>query len=133
MPNVLEIMREEYDIDENRIYLIGISTGGAGAFHLGVKYASNWAAIAAIAPVAFYLQPSMLAPVKDALPVIIVQGDADTTARPANTLRWVKKMKEMNMTYKYLEIQGGNHGNVLAPSMPYIFAFFKEHSKIATP
>ena len=130
--NVLEIVRKEFNVDESRTYLLGISTGGAGAFHLGVKYASNWAAIAAIAPADFFMQPSMFAPVKDSLPVIIVQGDADTIVPVANTRRWIAEMKKMDMTYKYLEVTGGDHGNVLPTGMPHIFTFFKEHPKPAS-
>jgi len=130
--NVLEMVRKEYTIDESRMYLLGISTGGAGAFHLGVKYASNWAAIAAIAPADFFMQPSIFAPVKDTMPVIIVQGDSDTVVPVANTRRWIAEMKQMDMTYKYLEVKGGDHGNVLATAMPHIFEFFKEHPKPAS-
>jgi len=127
--NVLGLIREEYDIDESRKYIIGISAGGAGAIHLGVKYVEEWAAIAAVAPAAFYLQPAMLEPVKDSLPVVIVQGDADTVVPVRQAQRWVSKMQELEMTYKYYEVQGGGHGNVLNPAMPHIFAFFKEHTK----
>jgi hypothetical protein len=38
-------------------------------------------------------------------------------------------MEEMKMNYKYIELQGGTHINVLAASMPRIFEFFNEHSK----
>jgi poly(3-hydroxybutyrate) depolymerase len=129
--NVLEIMRTEYNIDESRIYLMGASAGGTGAFYLGAKYASNWAAIAAIAPATRFLQPSMLDSVKDSMPVIVAQGDSDTTVLATDTQRWISEMKIRNMICKYLEIQGGTHMNVLAPSLPYIFSFFKEHPKPA--
>src|SRR5262245_11159090 len=32
--NVLAFMRAEFDIDDNRIYIMGSSMGGAGALHL---------------------------------------------------------------------------------------------------
>ena len=50
--NVLDMIRKEFNVDERRTYLMGHSMGGAGALYLGVKYPSNWAAIAAIAPAA---------------------------------------------------------------------------------
>ncbi len=131
--NVLEIMRGDYDIDDGRIYLLGISAGGAGAFHLGVKYAPKWAAVAAIAPASFYLQPSMFEPVKDTLPVVIVHGDADTVVPVARSRRWVEEMAAMGMALKYFEIQGGGHGNVTADGMPHIFEFFREHARPASP
>ena len=48
--NVLDMIRKEFNVDENRTYLMGHSMGGAGSIYLGVKYASIWAAIGAEAP-----------------------------------------------------------------------------------
>lgn len=126
--NVLEIIRKEFNVDERRTYLAGHSMGGAGTLYLGVKYASNWAAIGAMAPAAFTLQPESLEKAKD-MPVIIVQGDADTLVPVANTRRWVDKMKELKMTYEYKEVAGGDHGSVITTGMPDIFKFFAAHSK----
>ena len=42
--------RKEFNVDERRTYLMGHSMGGAGTLYLGSQYASNWAAVAAIAP-----------------------------------------------------------------------------------
>ena len=63
----------------------------------------------------------MFEPVKNSMPVIIFQGDADQTAPVANTRRWIQKTGDMGMTYRYVEVQGGTHGNVLNISMPQIF------------
>src|SRR5262245_52276318 len=125
---VLDMIRKEFNVDDRRTYLMGHSMGGAGTLYLGVKYPSNWAAIAAIAPAAFGLNPDTLASIKD-MPVIIVQGDADTAVPVANTRRWADKLKELNMTHEYHEIPGGDHGSVIATGMPDIFAFFGKHSK----
>jgi predicted esterase len=125
---VLDTIKKEFNVDERRTYLMGHSMGGAGTLYLGVKYPSNWAAIAAIAPAAFQLNPDSLASIKD-MPVIIVQGDADTAVPVANTRRWADKLKELNMTYEYHEIPGGDHGSVIATGMPDIFAFFSRHTK----
>jgi pimeloyl-ACP methyl ester carboxylesterase len=125
---ILDMIRKEFNVDEHRTYLMGHSMGGAGTLYLGVKYAANWAAIAAIAPAAFGLNPDTLASIKD-MPVIIVQGDADTAVPVATTRRWADKLKELNMTYEYHEIPGGDHGSVIATGMPDIFAFFSKHTK----
>jgi poly(3-hydroxybutyrate) depolymerase len=47
---VFEMIKKEFNVDENRTYLMGHSMGGAGTIYLGVKYASIWAAIGAEAP-----------------------------------------------------------------------------------
>jgi predicted esterase len=126
--NVLELVRKEFNVDERRTYLMGHSMGGGGTLFLGEKYATNWAAIAAIAPAAFGFQPDSLAKIKD-MPVMIVQGDADTLVQPAMTRRWVDELKALNMTYEYKEIPGADHGTVITNGVTDIFKFFAKHSK----
>ena len=92
--NVLEMVRKEFNIDNNRIYLIGHSMGGAGTLHLGVKYSSIWAALAPIAPAAFQLSPDSLKDIPK-MPIIFVHGDADELVPVANTRQWVEKAKEL--------------------------------------
>jgi predicted peptidase len=128
--NVLDLVRREFSVDERRTYLMGHSMGGAGTFHLAVKYPGQWAAIAAIAPAAFSLQPSSLSAVPG-LPVIVVHGDADTVVPVSLSRSWVEFMKGQKMTHRYLEIAGGDHGNVITAGMPDIFKFFAEHEPAA--
>ena len=61
--------------------------------------------------------------------MIIVQGDMDTLVPVAGTRLWIDKMKEMKMTYQYVEVPGGDHGSVLTTGAPDIFAFFATHAK----
>lgn len=131
--NVLEIARKEFAVDPDRTYLMGHSMGGAGTLFLGQKHADEWAAIAAIAPAAFMMQPrqkEMLAPVKSAgLPVMITQGDKDPVV-PADSVRtWAAAMKDLQMDYEYIEMPGRDHGNIIADGMPEIFRFFAAHRR----
>jgi poly(3-hydroxybutyrate) depolymerase len=125
--NVLQIVRKEFTIDDKRIYLIGHSMGGAGAWHLGAKYADVWAGLAPIAPAAGG-PPTGLDKIKH-IPVIVVQGDKDTLVRPEGTRRWAEKLKELNVTHEYLEIPGAGHGDVISKGMPKIFEFFEKQNK----
>jgi poly(3-hydroxybutyrate) depolymerase len=127
--NVLKLVRKDFNIDEKRIYLMGHSMGGGGTWHLGAKYPDIWAGLAPIAPAAFG-RPTGLDKIKH-IPVIVVQGDADNLVRATGTRRWVEKMKELNMTYHYLEIAGGGHGDVIWRGMPKIFEFFEQQHKKA--
>jgi poly(3-hydroxybutyrate) depolymerase len=130
---VLDMMRQEFSIDDKRTYLLGHSKVGAGALFLGSKYPSNWAAIASIAPAAFLMQKDQkdyLGKMKNTnLPVIIVQGDKDNVVPPENTRTWVDAMKEMGMKYEYLEEPGGDHDTAISGGMPNIFKFFADHPK----
>ena len=130
--NVLDMIRKEFNVDENRTYLMGHSMGGAGSIYLGVKHASIWAAVGAEAPAT---APAGLTPDTYSLepakkvPMIIVQGDMDTLVPVAGARLWIEKMKELKMTYEYVEVAGGDHGSVLTTGAPDIFAFFAKHTK----
>jgi poly(3-hydroxybutyrate) depolymerase len=126
--NVLDLVKKEFNVDEHRTYLMGHSMGGAGTFHIAEKYPDKWAAIAAIAPAAFAMQPASIATIPK-MPVMIVHGDSDTAVPVTLSRSWVEVMKEHGMTYEYLEIPGGDHGNVIPMGMPNIFAFFAAHTK----
>jgi len=130
--NVLAMIRKEFNVDPNRTYLMGHSMGGAGSIYLGVKYASIWAAVGAEAPATAPagLTPDnySLEPAKN-IPMIIVQGDMDTLVPVAGTRLWIDKMKDMKLTYQYVEVPGGDHGSVLTSGAPDIFAFFAKHTK----
>jgi dipeptidyl aminopeptidase/acylaminoacyl peptidase len=102
--------------------------GGAGTFHIAERYPEKWAAIAAIAPAAFAMQPASIATIPK-MPVMIVHGDMDTAVLVTLSRSWVEVMKEHKMTYEYLEIPGGDHGSVISDGMPKIFAFFAAHKK----
>jgi predicted peptidase len=131
--NVLEMMRKEFNVDNDRTFLLGHSMGGAGALFLGSKHASEWAAIASIAPAAFMMineRKEYLGKLKDAhIPVIMVQGEKDTVVPPSYARQWIESMKEIGMIYKYVELPGGDHGTVIGDGIPDIFKFFAEHSK----
>ena len=130
---VMKMVREEFTVDDDRTYLMGHSMGGAGALFLGQKYVNEWAAVAAIAPAAFMMQPNsaqILQPMKKAgVPVMIVQGGADTVVPPTNTRAWVESLKSLEMDHKYIEFPEGDHGTVINDGMPGIFEFFKGNTR----
>jgi len=128
--NVLAIVRKEFNVDDKRTYLMGHSMGGAGALFLGPKYVDQWAAVAAMAPAAFLMQPDSLAPVKDKMPLFLAHGDADTVVPTDVGRRWAKTATDLKMKdFKYMEIAGADHGTVITQAMPEIFKFFKERSR----
>ena len=128
---VLDMIRKEFNVDDKRIYIMGHSMGGAGAIYLGVKHASIWAGIGAIAPAhapaGIFPQNYSLAPAKD-IPMIIVQGDQDPLVPVAGVRQWIDQMKELHITNQYIERAGGDHGTVLT-DVPEVIAFFNQHSK----
>jgi poly(3-hydroxybutyrate) depolymerase len=131
--NVLAMMREEFNVDDGRIYLTGHSMGGAGTLFLGSKHADIWAAIAPVAPAAFSMtdnREDVLQGLNDGgVPVLIVHGDEDE-AVPVDLARtWVATMEELDMEHEYEELPGVTHGPVITVSQEYVYAFFDKHSR----
>ena len=126
--NVLALVREDFTIDEKRIYLMGHSMGGGGTWHLGLKYPELWAGLAPIAP-AIFRKATVLEKIKH-IPVILIQGDKDKLVPVAGPRRWAEEMKKLNMTYEYIEVPGGGHVDVAFQNLPKIFEFFdKQRTK----
>jgi poly(3-hydroxybutyrate) depolymerase len=131
--NVLAVMRKEFNVDENRTYLMGHSMGGAGTYFLGSKHAKEWAALAPIAPAAFLMnndRATILQGIRDAkVPMLVTTGDADEAVPVTNTRMWAETMKGLGMSYEYKEYPGVTHGPIIEAAMPDIFAFFGKHTR----
>ncbi|MCS7045067.1 MAG: alpha/beta hydrolase-fold protein [Gemmataceae bacterium] len=125
--NVLAIVKKEFNIDPQRLYLMGHSMGGGGTWHFAIKYPDLWAAIAPIAPAS--VRPATdVAKIKH-IPVLLIQGDQDNLVPVAGVRRWAEEMKRLNMTFEYVEVAGGGHVDVAFQNIPRIFAFFDRHRK----
>jgi predicted peptidase len=124
---VLKNVRQQYRIDESRIYLMGNSMGAIGTWKIAPKYPEIWAAIATISGQG---QPDTLARIKH-VPEYVVHGDNDPTVNVEGSRRMVAKARELGIEVTYVEVPGGTHGSVVAPSFPGIFDFFDKHRKRA--
>ena len=124
--NVLALVRKEFNVDAKRIYLIGHSMGGAGAYHLGAKYSEIWAGLGPVA--AATASPKNVDKLKN-IPVFVVHGDKDTAVKVESARKCVDKLKEHKIVHEYLEIAGGGHGDVIGTGMPKIFEFFEKQAK----
>lgn len=126
--NVTGIVRKEFNVDENRIYLLGHSMGGGGTWHLALKYPDTWAGLAPIAP-AIYRNPDVLEKIKH-IPVILVQGEKDKLVPVKTARRWASKMEALKMNYKYIEVKNGDHLFPAFTQMPKIFEFLSKQEKV---
>jgi predicted esterase len=122
---VIKLVRQQYKIDDNRIYLVGHSMGGIGTWALGAKYPDMWAALA---PISGYGTPATVERMK-AIPEIVVHGDADDVVPVGGSRAMVAEMKKLGVDVKYIEVPGGSHVSVPGPNMAAIFDFFDAHKK----
>ncbi len=113
--NVLQIVRDEFNIDANRIYLWGHSMGGAGTYHIAAKHPDIFAGLGVAAPA-----PESDAPMSEILdriknlPILVLQGDQDDAVPVERTRAWVAKMREIGMQHIYVEIPGGDHSLLIS-------------------
>ncbi len=119
---VLNLVRDEFNIDDNRLYLWGHSMGGAGTYHIAAKYPDLFAAlgVAAPAPTRDAAIGETLAKIKH-LPILVLQGDEDGLV--TLTRRWVAKMQEIGMQHVYIEIPGGDHSLVISQNSEHMQKF----------
>jgi predicted esterase len=119
--NVLAMVREEFNIDDDRIYLMGHSQGGGGARHIAEKYPSIWAGVALIAPALFGAELTAESNLLN-LPVMIAVGDQDTLIESSKAFS--EQLDSLGATYRYQEYPGIDHGTIIMTSMPEVFEFF---------
>jgi len=120
---VLELVRKEFNIDDNRIFLMGHSMGGAGAMYIGEKYAPIWAAVACIAG---FGSPDPKGKLKDT-PLYFTAGSQDTLGAMGRTS--AEQLQAAGLDVQWKELPGFDHGSIIAGSMPDVFKFFNEHPK----
>jgi dipeptidyl aminopeptidase/acylaminoacyl peptidase len=63
------------------------------------------------------------------VPQIVVHGDADPTVNVAGSRLMVAELKKLGADITYIEVAGGNHGDVVVPHLSKVFEFFAAHRK----
>jgi len=121
----VRLTRAHYNVDANRIYLIGHSMGAIGTWYLGAKYPDLWAGLG---PFSGAGNPGAVAGMKG-IPQIVVHGDADSTVNVAGSRAMVAEMKRLGVEVVYIEVPGGSHTDVVVPNLPRVFEFLAAHRK----
>jgi len=113
---VIEKCRKDFKIDEDRIYLTGLSMGGGGTFFIGLSRPDLFAAIVPVCPAppaeAFDFLENALN-----LPMAIHQGGADPVVKPEGTRRIVEELRSVGTMveyYEYPEVQHDSWANAYA-------------------
>jgi pimeloyl-ACP methyl ester carboxylesterase len=124
--NVLAMVREEFNIDDRRIYLVGHSQGGGGARHIAEKYPEIWAAVALLAPAVFDVELSAESNIAH-IPTLIAVGDEDSLAD--GNREFSERLAALNPDTEFKLYEGVDHGVIILGSMPDVYDFFGRHSK----
>lgn len=131
--DVLADAKRRFSVDENRVYLTGLSMGGGGTLWLGLTRPDIWAAIAPVCP-APPRGTEIFAGNALNLPVRIFQGGADPVVRPEGTRAWVEQLRELGTEVQYDEYPGVMHDSwVPAYRDGQIFDWFDQHVRDPFP
>lgn len=108
--DVLTDVKKRFPIDEDRIYLTGLSMGGGGTFWLGLTRPDVWAAIAPVCA-AVPEGTEDLAPNALNLPVHLFHGDQDQAVPVAVSRKWQKLLLGLNSSVEYIEYPDVRHNS----------------------
>jgi len=125
---LVERVREQYNVDPNRIYIHGLSMGGYGTWRLGMLYADRFAAIESRAA-GFDLR--LLVNAKN-LPVYITHGDQDEKVPVKHSRDAAARLKELDYDYHYSEIAGAKH-TYLVDENGKTLKFFNKRKRVPCP
>ena len=144
-----------FSVDENRVFLLGISMGGFGAYAAGLHSIDKWAAIAAISGrTDFYLwfdiKREELPPWKRILfdaddprtlelnarntPILVQHGALDGTVPVEHSRLLAADARKLGLPLRYDEDAYGSHfGDFQIEALERAFAWFDTRSMLAPP
>lgn len=115
--DVIEEVKRLCPVDPDRVFLVGHSMGGWGAWHLGLTHPDLFAGIVPMSAWA----PLELLPNARHLAPFVVHGDADTVVPPQQSRAAVARLGELGIAHAYVEHIGSGHGSsMISAALPAI-------------
>jgi Putative esterase len=128
---MIDDIKSRFLIDEDRIYLTGLSMGGGGTIWLGLTRPDVWAAIAPCCPA----PPDGSTDFSENacnLPVHLFIGDKDFLYKTA--LEWKAKLEQVSPRFDYIEYPGIGHNSwEYAYKDGFIFDWFSQFRRDLFP
>ena len=156
--DVLEVLRlahQRVKIDPDRVFLLGYSMGGMGAYTIAPHYPHLWAGVIALCGRAHYylwhgLDPARVEPFKRHLldmefgwplapnfrhvPVLAFQGTADTLIKPVQAYRFVDLLRGLGGSAELVRLEGQSHWIADETfSTPKAFQWMERQRRVADP
>lgn len=113
-------VRALYNVDPDRVYLMGHSLGAIGTWKMAARFPGEWAAIGAFSGQGVPSTMSRMAHI----PAFVVHGDDDPTVGVGGSRAMVEAMKVQGVDHVYIEVPGGDHVNMVVPHLPGMVEFF---------
>jgi hypothetical protein len=105
---MLSDVERRFPVDEDRVYLTGISMGGGGAVWLALSRPDVWAATAPLCPIPpFGVWESAVN--ASNLAVRLFQGEIDPILPPEKSRSWQRRFLDVGVAADYIEYPGVRH------------------------
>ena len=149
----IQMAKSRFSVDDDRVYLGGISMGGAGTWEMSSRHPELFAAVSpnlgvfdyhvnTPASVAAKLSPrelyfleagSTLTQVESLLttPVFVNHGDADPVISVDQSRYAVRMLQRWGYDVRYWEHPGGGHGDF--NTAPQVYPWFLRHTRVSNP
>jgi pimeloyl-ACP methyl ester carboxylesterase len=131
--DVLADVKKRFSVDDDRVYLTGLSMGGGGTLWLGLTRPDIWAAIAPVCP---YPPAGTEDLAGNALnvPVKLFQGEIDPVVPAAGTRQWHERLRSAGVAAEFVEYPGVRHNSWdNAYRDAAIFEWFSRHRRVRFP
>ncbi|WP_374711977.1 carboxylesterase family protein [Symbiobacterium terraclitae] len=116
-----------YAVDEERIYLTGLSMGGMGAFDLALTAPHRFAAVA---PICGAGNPLRVRPEHAVLPFWVFHGDQDEIVPPAMSAQMVEALRAVGAPVKFTLYPGVAHDSwTQTYANPELYQWFLQHRR----
>lgn len=106
--DVLADVERRFPVDEDRVYLTGVSMGGGGALRLALTRPDVWAAVAVVCgdvpPGIEWLAGNALH-----LPVRLFHGDLDPLVPAESSRQWQRRLLDLGVPAEYIEYPAVRH------------------------
>ncbi|MBZ5621674.1 MAG: dienelactone hydrolase family protein [Acidobacteriia bacterium] len=106
--DVLADVKRRFPVDEDRVYLTGISMGGSGALWLALTRPDVWAAVAPLCALPGLGADELAANALD-LPIRLFHGDEDPIVSVASSRAWQRRLQDAGVPADYIEFPGIRH------------------------
>ena len=95
---------EKYNVDEDRVYLTGLSMGGFGTWNVAMDSPKRFAAIAPVCGGGMAWNMGVLK-----MPIWMFHGENDGVVSPTNSDEIAKKLESIGADYKYTKVPDVAH------------------------
>ncbi|MFC1586813.1 hypothetical protein ACFL54_00745 [Planctomycetota bacterium] len=119
---LIEEIRRDYPIDETRIFLAGVSMGGAGCWGIGTNHPELFAGIA---PVCGGSYDAKFVNCRDMV-VYFAHGDKDVNVPVENSRTAAKALENLGYDFTYRELAGCDH-DVPLKDFTVLFDIFNDY------